>query len=157
MTTFNGVLDAATHNANSSNELAIAAGEVIARRVALGVAAAFDPMQADYAEFGRMLPEKMQAFSAAGTIMLEQSSQAGWEITRLASDEVMTTARAARELTDCWGPAAFAEAQNRLAREWLNRATSNFFTMGMLALTAQAAAMAPIHQTVVGNAERLAE
>jgi hypothetical protein len=156
MTTFNGVLDAATHNANSSNELAIAAGEVIARRVALGVAAAFDPMQADYAEFGRMLPEKMQAFSAAGTIMLEQSSQAGWEITRLASDEVMTTAQATLSMTGCVNPMAVAEAQGQFALDWINRAAANFFSLGLRALAAQKAAMVPIQQTIAANAERLA-
>jgi hypothetical protein len=156
MSSFNGVMKAATRNAGTGNDLAIAAGQVIARRVALGVAAAFDPMQADHAEFGRMMPEKMEAFSAVSMIMLEQSSQAGWEITRLASDEVMTTARATFSIATCANPVLMAEAQGQFALDWFTRAASNFFAMGMLALGAQRAAMAPIEQTVAANTQRLA-
>jgi hypothetical protein len=156
MSSFNGVMTAATRNAGSSNDLAIAAGEIIAKRVALGVAAAFDPMAADHAEFGRMVPEKLEAFSAAGMIMLEQSNQAGWEITRLASDEAMTTARATLAIASCASPMAMAEAQSQFALDWFTRATSNFFAMGMLALGAQQAAMVPFQQTLAANAKRLA-
>jgi hypothetical protein len=155
MTTFNGVLTAATRNAGTSNDIALAAGQIIAKRVALGVAAAFDPLGADHAEFGRMMPEKMEAFSAAGRVLLEQSNQAGWELTRLASDEVMTTARATLEMASCASPVAMAEAQGQFALAWFNRAASNFFAMGILALGAHQAAMAPIQQTVAANTERL--
>jgi hypothetical protein len=156
MTTLNGVLDAATRNASSSNELAIAAGQIIAKRVALGMAAAFDPLAADHAEFGRMVPEKVEAFSAAGIIMLERSSQVGLEITRLASDEVITTARATLSLADWTNPLAMAATQSRFALDWFNRAATNLFAMGLLALGAQEAAMAPIQQTIAANADRLA-
>src|ERR1700709_1819665 len=128
MTTLNGVLDAAARNADTGNDLAVAAGQIIAKRIALGMAAALDPMGADHAEFGRMVPEKMEAFSAAGRIMLEHSNQAGWELTRLASDEVMTTARATMEIAGCMTPAAVAEAQSQFALAWLNRATTTFFS-----------------------------
>jgi O-methyltransferase involved in polyketide biosynthesis len=49
MTSLNGVMEVATRNANSSSDIAIGAGQIIARRVALGMAAAFDPMRADHA------------------------------------------------------------------------------------------------------------
>jgi len=155
MTTFNGVLDAATRNAGSSNDLAIASSQIIAKRVALGMAAAFDPMGADHAEFGRMMPEKMEAFSAAGAIMVEHTNQAGWAMTRLASDEVMTTARATIAMATCATPAALAEVQGQFALDWFSRAATNFFAMGMLALGAQQAMMAPIQETVAANTERL--
>ena len=155
MTTFNGVLNAATRNAGTSNDLAIAAGQIIAKRVALGVAAAFDPLGADHVEFGRMMPEKMEAFSAAGMIMLEQSNHVGLEISRLATDEVMTTARATLAMASCASPVAMVEAQGQFALAWFNRAASNFFAMGILALGAHQAAMAPIQQTVAANTERL--
>jgi hypothetical protein len=157
MTTLNGVLDAATRNADTGNDIAIAAGEIIARRVILGMAAAFDPMRADHAEFGRMMPEKMEAFSAAGMIMLEQSNHFGWEVSRLATDEFMTTARATLAMTGCTTPMAMAEAQGQFALAWFNRAATNFFSMGMLALGAQQAAMVPIQQTVAANTERLSK
>ena len=155
MTTLNGVIDAATRNAGTSNDLAMAAGQIVARRMALGVAAAFYPVGADHAEVGRMMPEKMEAFSAASMVMLEQSNQAGWAITRLASDEVMTTARASIAMAGCSSPVAIAEAQGRFALDWFNRAASNFFAMGMLALGVQQAAMVPIQQTVAANTKRL--
>jgi hypothetical protein len=155
MTSFNGVLDAAARNASHSNDLAIASGQIIAKRVALGVAAAFDPMQADHVEFGRMMPEKIEAFSAAGMIMLQQSSQAGEHITRFASDALMTATQATVALAGCLSPAAMAETQGRFALEFLERAASNFFALGMLALGAQQAAMVPFQQTVAANAERL--
>lgn len=156
MTTLSGVLDAAAHNANSGNDLAIAAGQIIARRVAMGVAAAFDPLQADHAEFGRIVPEKMEAFSAAGMIMLAQSNQAVSELTRLASDEVMTTARATFSMAGWANPMAMAEVQSQFAVAWFNRAAANFFAIGLLALGAQKAAMVPIQRTIAANTKRLA-
>jgi hypothetical protein len=156
MSSLNGVMRAAKRNAGNSNDLAIAAGQIIARRVALGVAAAFDPIGADHAEFGRIMPEKMEAFSAASMIMLEQTNQAGWEITRIASDEVMTTARATVSIAACTSPVAMAEAQSQFALAWFSRAASNFFAMGMLAIGMHEAAMVPIQQTIAANTERLA-
>jgi hypothetical protein len=43
----------------------------------------------------------------------------------------------------------------QVALAWLDRAASNFIAMGMLALSAQTTATAPILKTVVANAERL--
>jgi hypothetical protein len=102
-----------------------------------------------------MVPEKVQAFSAAGMVMLNQSGEASRQMMRLASEEVMTTACATIEMTGCSSPAAWAEAQSRFVRAWFSRATSSLNMMGMLVLTAQAAAMAPIRQTVDANAKRL--
>lgn len=156
MTTLNGMLDAATRSADAGGDLAIAAGQIIAQRVALGMAAAFDPMGASHAELSRMVPEKVEAFSAAGMIMLEQTNRAGWEITRLASDEVMTTARATFAMAGCVDPVAIAEAQGQYTLGWLNRAISNFFALGVLAFGAHEAAMVPILSAVAANTERLA-
>jgi hypothetical protein len=156
MSSLNGMMTAATRNASSSSALAVAAGHVIAKRVALGMAAALDPLQADHAEFGRIVPEKMEAFSAAGMVALEQSNRAGWEITRLASDEVMTTARATFSLASCANPMAVAEAQSQFAAAWFDRAASNFFAMGLLALGVQQATMVPIQRTIAANTQRLA-
>jgi O-methyltransferase involved in polyketide biosynthesis len=150
-----GVLTAATQNAKHGDDIARATSHVIAKRVALGMAAAFDPLQADHVEFARIIPEKVEAFSTAGMVMLKQSGQAGRQMIRLASDEVMTAARALIEMTGCSSPVALAEAQSRFARAWFSRAASSFIALGALALASQAATMAPIRQTVVANAERL--
>jgi hypothetical protein len=145
----------ATRNASTGGDLAITASQIVAKRVALGIAAAMDPLRADHAEFERMVPEKVEAFSVAGMIMLEQSGQANRQMTRLASDAAMATARATIAMTGCSSPVTLVQAQGRFTLEWFDRAVSNFIAMGMLALGAQEAAMLPIHQTVFANAERL--
>jgi hypothetical protein len=153
--TTEGILAMARQNVCRGSDIAKATTKIITKRVALGLAAVLDPVHADHVEFARMVPEKVEAFSAAGMVMLNQSGEASRQMMRLASEEVMTTACATIEMTGFSSPAAWAEAQRRFARAWLSRATSSFNTMGMLVLTAQAAAMAPILQTVAANAERL--
>jgi monomeric isocitrate dehydrogenase len=102
-----------------------------------------------------MVPEKVEAFSAAGMVMLKQSSQASRQIMRLTSDEVMMTVHAKMEMTSCSRPVSFAELQGKFVRAWFSPMTSSFITMGITVLTAQAAAMMPIQETVFANADRL--
>jgi hypothetical protein len=87
--------------------------------------------------------------------MLKHSSDASRMLTRLASDEMTTAFRAMTAMVSCPSPAALAQAQGNIARAWFERAASNFLGLGMLALDAQDAALAPIRQTVVANAKRL--
>jgi len=153
--TIRGMLELATQTAGSSNDLAIAAGQVIAKRVALGVAAAVNPMAADHAEFARMVPEKMEAFSAAGMAMIEHSGEVGHRISHFASNEMMTTARATFEMAKCYDPLSMLEAQGRFVREWWERTAANAMTLGMMVLSAQAATLTPLQRTVAANTERL--
>jgi hypothetical protein len=155
-TAMSDMLALATRTAGSSSDLAIAAGQIVAKRVALGMAAAVNPMTADHDEFARMVPEKVEAFSAAGVAMFEQSEEVRSRITRFASHEVMTAARAAIEMATCCDPLAVWEAQGKFARAWFDRAAANFMALGMLALSAQAAAMSPLQLAVAANTERLA-
>ena len=155
MTSLNGVMEVATRNASSSSDIAIGAGQIIAKRVALGMAAAFDPMRADHAEFGRMVPEKMEAFSAASMIMMQKASQAGEQITRFASDAIAAATRASVAMAESRSPVALAETQGRFAMAWFEQAAANFMAMGMMALGAQQAAMVPIQETIAANTERL--
>jgi hypothetical protein len=150
------IVAAATQNARCAGDIAIAASHVIAKRVALGMAAAFDPTLHDHAEFARMVPEKVAAFSGASMVMLTQSRETSQHIAHVVSREVMTTARASVEMAGCRSPAALALAQGRFARAWFGRAASQWIALGIRAFEAQSAAMAPIRQTVVANAERLA-
>jgi len=153
--TIGDMLALATRTAGSGNDLAFAAGNVIAKRVALGVVAAVNPLAADHAEFARMVPEKVEAFSAAGMAMIEQSEQVRNRITGFASDEVMTAARAALEMATCLHPLAMLEAQGQFALAWFDRAMSNCMALGMMALGAQAAALDPLQAAVAANTERL--
>ena len=146
----------ARQTAGNGSDLAVAAGQVIARRVALGVAAAVNPMAADHAEFARMVPEKLEAFSAAGMVMVAQSEEVRSQLTRFASHEVITAARAAFEMATSLNPMALMEAHGRFAQAWFGRAHSNFMALGMMALRAQAAALGPLQTAVAANTERLA-
>jgi O-methyltransferase involved in polyketide biosynthesis len=155
MTSLSSVFDAATRSAKSQSDLTNAAGQIIAKRVALGVAAVFDPTQADHAEFGRIVPEKMEAFSAAGMIVMQQASLAGEQIKRFASDAIMTATRATLAVVGSTSPAAMVKTQGRIAVTWFEQATANFMAISMLALNAQEAAIVPIQQTIAANTERL--
>lgn len=150
------MFEEATRNAQRTNALAVASGHVVVKRVSLGMAAAMNPLAADHVEFARMIPEKVGAFSAASLIMLKQAGNATRQMTRLASSEVLTAARASVTLADCHDLAALARAQRSLVCSWYNRATMNFIKIGMLALCAQDAVMDPLRQTVAINIERLA-
>jgi hypothetical protein len=133
----------ATRNASQSTDIARAASQVVAQRMALAMAAAFDP-------------EKMQAFSAASQVALRQSDLAGRQMRRIRSNETAIANRAVADMIGCAGPACLAETQFRFASAWFERATATCIAMGMLALSGQAATMAPIYNTVVANANRMA-
>jgi len=152
-----GFFAAVTRNADRGGAVATATRKVIGKRVALGMAAALNPLGADHDEFAQIIPEKVEAFTSASAIMLEHSSHAGRKIARLASDEMTTASRAVAAMISCSSPAALAEAQANMALAWFERADSSFLGLGMLALDAHDAALAPIRQTVVANAERLGE
>jgi hypothetical protein len=153
--TISDILELAKQTADSGNNLAIAAGQVIAKRVALGVAAAVNPMAADHAEFARMVPEKVEAFSAAGMAMLEHTGEVGNRVSHFAANEVMTTARATLEIAICHDPLSMLAAQGRFVSAWWERTTANMMTLGMMALSAQAATLTPIRLAVAANTERL--
>jgi hypothetical protein len=146
----------ALHNMSCGEDIARASRHVIGKRVALGVQAALRPHRADHAEFARIIPEKVEAFSAAGKVMMEKSGEANRRIIEDVSAEVMTAASAVVSMSQCSNPIDLAAAQGRFAYGWLGRATSRFIAMSEFAMGAQAAALAPIRQTVVENSERLA-
>lgn len=86
---------------------------------------------------------------------MDGSGAAGLQMTRLASEEAMTAARATVEIAGCGSPAAMVAAQFKFAVAWFNRAAANSVAIGMQTLRAQDAAMAPIRQAVTSNSERL--
>jgi O-methyltransferase involved in polyketide biosynthesis len=152
-----GMYAKATRSVGRGNDLAIAAGHIAMQRVALGMKGALNPRLADHDEFARMVPEKVEAFSAAGIVMFTQSNQANQQVIRFASEEVMATTRAVIGIVGCSSPAAFMQAQGNFVCAWFDRAASNFIAMGMIVLDVQDAVMAPIRQTVAVNAERLGQ
>jgi len=152
-----GVSAMAIQNMTCGDDIARASRHVIGKRVALGVQAALRPHRADHAEFARIFPEKVEAFSAAGKVMMETSVEANRQILEDVSSEVLTAASAVAAMSRCANPADLAIAQGTFAYAWMGRATSRFIEMGRFAMNAQAAALAPIRQTVVENSQRLAK
>jgi hypothetical protein len=88
-------LSAARHNSSQTAELTLAAAEVVFRRMTLGGFALVNPAAADHAEFARMVPEKTQAFSDAGSILISRSAQIGQEMGQFIADEMTLTAQTA--------------------------------------------------------------
>jgi hypothetical protein len=154
--TLGSVIAAAQRSADQTKALTVAASQVVARRMALGVAGALNPSQSDQAEFARMVPEKVEAFSAANRIMLNQSGLLAQEMTRLASQEMQMSARATLAMATCPNPIALATAGSDFVTAWLSRTAANFIALGMMTLGAQDAAMAPVRQQVAVNVARLA-
>jgi O-methyltransferase involved in polyketide biosynthesis len=146
----------AIQNLACGDDIARASGAVIAKRVALGIDAAWRPDRADPTEFARIIPEKVEAFSAAGKVMLQHADEANRQIIEHVSSEVMTAADAVISMSRCADPADLAMIQGRFAYAWMARASSHVTAMGMLAMSAQAGALAPIQRTVVENSQRLA-
>ena len=143
-------------NAVLSDELIAASGDVIAKRLAIGLSGMIDPANADHAELARLVPEKSAAVSAGATALFERSGQFVERMARFTTDEVLLASRACASLTACRTPAAFLAAQHGLTFAWLARAISQAMNLGGLAMQSPGDAMAPFHRTATANARRLA-
>lgn len=148
-------LSIAGRNASTGGELALASGQVIATRVALGMAGITDPVNADHRELARILPEKAKAVSAAGAVLLQRSGQIGQQATTFAVNELMATARATMAMAACRSPAALATSQSNFALGWWGRVMSQSIALSAMAVRSQREAMAPFHQAATANARRL--
>jgi hypothetical protein len=125
-----------------AGEMTAAAGLVISERVALMAAAAQDPLNADHVELGRMIPEKIAAFSKAGTVLFD----AWWALQRDVGDYflyvggVLASGRppSPDEIVD-----------------FVERSTDHGARLAAGALGAAGAALAPVHASTMANARRL--
>jgi O-methyltransferase involved in polyketide biosynthesis len=153
--TFGGLIAATKREFDQNYNLMIAADKVIGKRVALAMECALAPLSADHDEISGIVPEKVEAFAKASMIMLDGAADANLQLSRLVYDEAMTTNRAALAIATCDNPVAAAVAQANFMLSWFDRMGSNLAAMGMLALSAQNAAMVPISQSVHANVKRL--
>lgn len=142
-------------NQGTVGELALASGEVVVKRMALGAAAMVDPLNADHAEFARMVPEKAQAFSDAGTAILQRSSDVLQQMANYAVAEMSIAMKFSMGMAAYRTPAALAAAQSKFLLGWLGRSLSQSAALGHFAVRSQAAAIAPVHKTATANARRL--
>jgi len=135
--------------------LALAATEVVVRRLQLGGAAMVWPATADHAEFARIVPEKARAFADAGTALIDQTARITGELVRLALDEASRGAAATVSVCTSGSPAGLVAAQADAARAWLGQWLAGTSALLRLTLEAQGAVMAPIHRAATANVERL--
>ena len=148
-------LSAAGHNSSQTAELTLAAAEVVFRRMTLGGFALVNPAAADHAEFARMVPEKTQAFSDAGSILISRSAQIGQEMGQFIADEMKLTAQTATAVLTALNPVRMFAVQADAGISWAARLATLARVMGLLALETQVATMAPIHRAATDNVERL--
>jgi hypothetical protein len=119
-----------------------AAHEVMTARSALIDSAMRSPLTGDYGELGRMVPEKVDAFSRAGLA----AANAWWA----AQSAWMTQMQHLGGLAARGGPqtpAQFADLGTRMARHAVESTEAT--------ARAGAATLAPIHRSATGNARRL--
>jgi hypothetical protein len=142
-------------NARRYGEMSVAAGEVIAHRMALGAQAMIDPAGADHAEFSTMITEKVAAFAQAGAASLAHSGRAASRVLDYAAAEMAATTRAAAAISRASSPAALAFAGTHIMMDWFTRAMAQSMDVARMAGQMQSAALAPIHRTATRNARRL--
>lgn len=153
--TIGTALTVAGRNAVAGSALTTASAQVIGARVALGVLGAADPGKADYRELARILPEKAQAASAAGTILMLRTGQLAQQVATFAAAEMMAASSAAMAMAVSGSPAALATAQGDYARAWLGRMIAQSFTLGTMAMRWQHAGLGPYRRAASANARRL--
>src|SRR5690349_8970839 len=139
-------LAAATASTLKTGELAVASGEVIARRVALGAAALADPASADHREFARMIAEKVTALSTVGSIVQQRSGAVMTQMARFAQSEAAIALETVQQLARCRTPTDLAAAQSRIVLDWFARAASQSLAFAALAMHASGAILAPVHR-----------
>jgi hypothetical protein len=125
-----------------TGEMAAAANTVIGERVALMTEAARDPLVADYAEFARMLPEKVTATHQAGAALLD----GWWALQRDIGDYMVYVARAMTSGRPP-GPSDVAELVERTSVHGTRIAAA--------AIDAASVVLAPFHESAMSNARRL--
>jgi hypothetical protein len=100
-----------------------------------------NPAAADHAEFARMVPEKTQAFSDAGSILISRSEQIRQEMGRFIADEMTLAAQAAAAVLTARNPFSMIAVHVDAGVSWAARLATLPQAMCLLALKAHAAAM----------------
>lgn len=138
-------MTASGRNLLRTGAAAMAAGQVITHRMAMGAAAFRDPSKADPLEFTRMFTEKALAMAAANQVLVLRSVEMAQSMMRYAMAEAAMVAAALANT-----PKASASGG-----DWYQRAFTQYMAMGSLATRAQGAVMAPLYRKAGANARRL--
>jgi hypothetical protein len=149
------VLSVVRQDAEARGTLDVASGEVISRRMALLMAAVGDPANADQLKLARLVPQKLETAVAAAAILLERSAEMSQRVAMLAVDEVAVASRAMVAMATSTSPAMLAAAQSDYASARCRRLVAQSLLLGVMALRAQRAALAPFQRAATDNARRL--
>jgi hypothetical protein len=123
-------------------ETASASNDVINARTPMIKAAMQSPLDANYGELSRMVPEKVTAFSAAGSVMMK-----GWWAMNAAfwaDSQHIATMMARGRLPTLGESSALA-----------NRTAARALSMMEGAVDTGSRALSPVHKTATSNARRL--
>jgi hypothetical protein len=123
----------------AGGELVVASATVIAERVGMMAEVARDPVGADYAEFDRMISEKIVAFAASGAVL----SDAWWRSQRKLGELLFDLGSAMMSRR----PPSGVELFERTSRHNAAAAESTVRAAGL--------ALAPLRRSARANARRL--
>lgn len=142
-------------NLRVGQEMAAATVVVVQKRLEILAGAAADPIRADHAEINRMSTEKVEALAASASAAGEATlalSEACTDIARRTGEQFQDNLDAlSRETTDAGRLALQTE---QIAQFW-GQAMVDGMALWSQGLSAQAKIMAPVHEAVTANAERL--
>lgn len=145
----------AGHSALAGAELSAAAGEVIARRMALGASAFAAPATADHAEFSRMVPEKIEALASASAAVTRLSMATMATNAKSSTNDAVSASRAMMDMAFCGSPSAALAVQSRVMNQWFLRGYGQSVALLVTGLKFQQAFLSPFHRAATRNAKRL--
>jgi hypothetical protein len=144
----------AATTARKQSEMAYASGQVIAAR--LGIAGS--PLvntPGGAAEMARMVPEKAEAFAAAGAGAVHHMGKiavhSGAELMR----ETAMATQATLAMAYAKNPISMLATQQRYMIGWFGRAIQQTMELTEATTRMQAAMLHPVHKTATANARRL--
>ena len=132
-----------------------AAAGVIAARTEMAALDPANPSAATQVEMGRMVSEKVEAFSKAGAATAEGAAEIARQTSRYAADEADKAGKGLEKLARCKTPAEVAQVQTRLATDFFSRSLSFGMAMNALMVRTGENALRPVHRAVTRNHKRL--
>lgn len=132
-----------------------AAAGVIAARTEMAALDPANPSAATKAEMGRMVSEKVEAFSKSGAATAEGAAEIARQASQYAAGEAARAGQGLEQLARCSTPAEAALVQTRLATDFFTRSLAFGAAMNALMVRTGENALRPVHRAVTRNHKRL--
>ena len=149
------LLLAARRSTIKARELTTASLAVVHRRMAMARSAMLYPSTANHDEFALMVPEKMAAFTEAGSILMDRFALVGQDIAAVFTGSVKLSTDATTAVMEDLNLPQFMMAQAVASASWAADWSRLPNALYLLAMEMQDAVIAPIHRAATGNSERL--